>query len=50
MRLGCLAFGVALVAFVAFPVTDAGAAVAGVTAVALLRLVGYRDGTWRGLR
>jgi hypothetical protein len=50
MRLACVAFGVALAGFVIFPVTDAGAAVAGLIAVGLLVLLGYRDGTWRGLR
>ena len=50
MRLACLVFGVALAGMVVFPVTDAGAAVAGLIAVALLPVLGYRDGTWRGLR
>jgi hypothetical protein len=50
MRLAWLVFGVALVGFVVFPVTEAGAAAAGMVTVALLPLLGYRDGTWRGLR
>jgi hypothetical protein len=50
MRLAWLAFGVALAGFVVFPGTEAGAAAAGLIAVALLVLLGYRDGTWSGLR
>jgi hypothetical protein len=50
MRPAWLAFGVALVGFVVFPVTEAGAAAAGLIAVALLPLLGYRDGTWSALR
>jgi hypothetical protein len=50
MRLACLVFGLVLAGFVLFPVTDAAAAVAGLVAIALLPLLGYRDGTWRGLR
>jgi hypothetical protein len=50
MPLAWLVFGVALVGFVIFPVTEAGAAAAGLIAVALLPLLGYRDGTWSGLR
>jgi hypothetical protein len=50
MRLAWLVFGVELAAFVVFPVTEAGAAAAGLIAIALLPLLGYRDGTWSGLR
>jgi hypothetical protein len=50
VRLAWLVFGVALVGFVVFPVTEAGAAAAGLIAVALLPLLGYRDGTRSGLR
>lgn len=50
MRLAWLVFGVALAGFVVFPVTEAGAAAAGLIAIVLLPLLGYRDGTWRGFR
>lgn len=50
MRLPWLVFGVALAGFVVFPATEAGAAAAGAIAVALLPVLGYRDGTWGGLR
>lgn len=53
MRLAWLLFGVALAGFFVLPATEAGAAVAGLIAVVLLVLLvllGYRDGTWRGLR
>jgi hypothetical protein len=49
MRMAWLVFCVALVGFVVFPVTEAGGAAAGLIAVALLPLLGYRDGTWSGL-
>ena len=50
MRPAWAAFGSALAACLIFPVTEAGAAVLGLVAVALLPVLGYRDGTWRALR
>ena len=50
MRLAWLAFGVALAGCLVFPVTNAGAAVLGLVGIALLPVLGYRDGTWRALR
>lgn len=50
MRIAWLVFGVALAGFMVFPVSDTAAAVAGLIAVALLPVLGYRDGTAFGLR
>jgi hypothetical protein len=50
MRLAWVVFGLALAAFAVFPVSDVGAAVAGLVAVALLPVLGYRDGTMGGMR
>ena len=49
MRLAALVFGVALAAFMVFPVSEPAAAVAGLITVALLPILGYRDGTASGL-
>ena len=50
MRSAWVAFGFAVAAFVVFPASDAAAAVAGLVAVALLPVLGHRDGTWSALR
>jgi hypothetical protein len=50
MRLAWLVFGLALACFMVFPVSKAAAAVAGVIALLLLPVLGYRDGTALGLR
>ena len=47
MRLACLVFGVALTGLLVLPVSDAGAVLAGLIVVALLPLLGYRDGARR---
>ena len=49
MRLASVVLCIALAAFVVFPVSDYAAAVAGLIAVALLPVLGYRDGRWHGL-
>jgi hypothetical protein len=50
MRLAWLAWGLVLVGLVIFPVTEVGAAVVALPGVALLPVLGYRDGSWQGLR
>lgn len=50
MRLAWPAFGLALAGCLVFPVAYAAAAVLGLIAIALLPVLGYRDGTWRALR
>jgi hypothetical protein len=49
VRTAWLVFGVALAGYMVFPVSEPGAAVAGLIAVALLPVLGYRDGTGRAL-
>jgi hypothetical protein len=50
MRLGLLAFALIVIGFVLFPVADAAGAASVIVAVGALPLLGYRDGTLRGLR
>ena len=50
MRLSALTFGLAFAALLVFTGAEAVAAVAGLAAVALLAVLGYRDGSWRALR
>ena len=45
MRIAWFVFGAALVAFMVYPVSDAAAALAGLFAVALLPVLGYRVAT-----
>jgi hypothetical protein len=50
MRVAWVAFGSALVALVVFPVSEVAAAVLGLIVVGMLPVLGYRDGTFRGMR
>jgi hypothetical protein len=50
MRLAWVAFGLAVVALVVFPVSEAGTAIVGLIVVAMLPVLGYRDGTVSGMR
>jgi hypothetical protein len=50
MRLTWLAWGLFLVGMVIFPVSDIGAALITLLGFALLPVLGYRDGSWKGLR
>ena len=50
MRLGLLAFGVALAGLLVFTSSDELAAAAGLAVAALFAVLGYREGSWRALR